>query len=191
MSANPEDLSYIHRRCVLVDKLVSLEWAHLPYDAEGQYNLPLISVHMHRLRDLAEEVYADLEAHLEVPRTPAPCLPFDLGTMELLMHICAAALPSGPVIDIEDTPPISPIEDDVPLALETEIGSHANVLMRIAREIQDIHQNTAIAIRSMHENVSISKLDLGVLVRTCDRNLALARAHTMHLGKIQGVVHDV
>ncbi|THG97630.1 hypothetical protein EW026_g4400 [Hermanssonia centrifuga] len=191
MSAAPEDLSYIHRRCVLVDKLVSLEWAHLPYDTEGRYNLPLISVRMHRLRDLAEEVYADLEAHPEVPRTPAPCLPFDLSTMELLAHIRAAALPSGPVIDIEDTPPVSPIEDDVPLALEAEIGSHADALMRIAREIRDMHQNTVIAIRSMHEDVSISKLDLGVLVRTCDRNLALARAHTTHLGKIQGVVHDV
>ncbi|PSR77502.1 hypothetical protein PHLCEN_2v7842 [Hermanssonia centrifuga] len=173
MSTNPEDLSYIHRRCVLVDELVSLEWAHLPYDTE----------------DLAEEVYADLEAYPEIPRTPAPCLPFDLGTMELLARIRAAALPSGPIIDIEDTPPVSPIEDNVPLALET--GSHANVLMRIAREIRDMHQNTAIAIRSMHEDVSISKLDLGVLVRTCDQNLALVRAHTTHLGKIQGVVHDV
>ncbi|PSS05350.1 hypothetical protein PHLCEN_2v3937 [Hermanssonia centrifuga] len=80
MSANPEDLSYIHRRCVLVDELVSLEWAHPPYDAEGRYDLPLISVRMHRLRDLAEAVYTDLEAHPEVPRTPAPCLPFDLVT---------------------------------------------------------------------------------------------------------------
>ncbi|PSR72473.1 hypothetical protein PHLCEN_2v11652 [Hermanssonia centrifuga] len=142
---------------------------------------------MHRLRDLAEEVYADLEAHPEVPRTPAPCLLFDLGTMKLLARIRAAALPSGPVINIEDTPPISPIEDDVPLSLETEIGSHADV----AREIRDMHQNMAIAIRSMHEDISISKLDLGVLVQTCDRNLALARAHTTHLGKIQGVVHDV
>ncbi|PSR74357.1 hypothetical protein PHLCEN_2v9865, partial [Hermanssonia centrifuga] len=50
MSTNPEDLSYIHRRCVLVDELVSLEWAHPPYDAEGRYDLPLISVRMHRLR---------------------------------------------------------------------------------------------------------------------------------------------
>ncbi|PSS05351.1 hypothetical protein PHLCEN_2v3938, partial [Hermanssonia centrifuga] len=161
MSANPEDLSYIHRRCVLVDKLVSLEWTHPPYDAEGQYDLPLISVGMHRLRDLAEEVYADLKAHPEVPRTPAPCLPFNLGTMELLAHIRAAALPSGPIIDIEDTPPVSPIEDDVPLTLETEIGSHADVLMCIAREIRDMHQNTAIAICSMREDVSISKLNLG------------------------------
>ncbi|THG93884.1 hypothetical protein EW026_g7467 [Hermanssonia centrifuga] len=126
MSANPEDLSYIHHHCVLVDKLVLLEWAHPPYNAEGQYDLPLISVRMHRLRDLAEEVNADLEAHPKVPRMPAPCLPFNLGTMELLAHICAAALPSSPIIDIEDTPPVSPIEDDVPLALETEIGSHTN-----------------------------------------------------------------
>ncbi|THG92791.1 hypothetical protein EW026_g8237, partial [Hermanssonia centrifuga] len=111
MSANPEDLSYIHRCCVLVDELVSLEWAHLPYDAEGRYDLPLISVRMHRLRDLAEEVYADLEAYPEVPRTPAPCLPFDLGTMELLTRIRAAALPSSPIINIEDTPPVTPIED--------------------------------------------------------------------------------
>ncbi|THG92793.1 hypothetical protein EW026_g8235 [Hermanssonia centrifuga] len=94
--------------------------------------------------------------------------------MELLAHIRAAALPSGPIIDIENTTPITPIEDDVPLALETEIGSHANVLMRIAREIWDMHQNTAIAICSMHEDVLIPKLDLEVLVRTCDRNLALA-----------------
>ncbi len=50
MSAAPEDLSYIHRRCVLVDKLVLLEWAHPPYDTEGRYDLPLISVRMHRLR---------------------------------------------------------------------------------------------------------------------------------------------
>ncbi|THG93072.1 hypothetical protein EW026_g8059 [Hermanssonia centrifuga] len=161
MSANPEDLSYIHRRCVLVDKLVSLEWAHPPYNTEGQYDLPLISVRMHCLRDLAEEVYADLKALSKVPRMPAPCLPFDLGTMELLAHIHAAALPSGPVIDIEDTPPISLIEDNVPLALETEIGSHADTLMHIAREIRDMHQNTAIDIRSMHEDILISKLDLG------------------------------
>ncbi|PSS37021.1 hypothetical protein PHLCEN_2v1134 [Hermanssonia centrifuga] len=104
--------------------------------------------------------------------------------MELLARIRAAALPSGPIIDIEDTSPVTAIEDDVPLALETEIGSHADVLMRMAREIQDMHQNTAIAICSMHEDVSISKLNLGVLVQTCDRNLALARAHTTHLGKI-------
>ncbi len=84
MSANPEDLSYIHRRCVLVDELVSLEWAHPPYDAEGQYNLPLISVRMHSLRVrsvlciifcLADPVPGlghGIEAHPEVPRTPAP-----------------------------------------------------------------------------------------------------------------------
>ncbi|PSS37027.1 hypothetical protein PHLCEN_2v1129, partial [Hermanssonia centrifuga] len=95
MSANPEDLSYIHRRCVLVDELVSLEWAHPPYNAKG--------------------------------------------TMELLARIRAAALPSGPIIDIEDTPPVTPIEDNVPLALETEIGSYANILMHIAREIRDMH----------------------------------------------------
>ncbi len=57
-------------------------------------------------------MFADLEAHPEVPRMPAPCLPFDLGTMELLARIRAAALPSGSIIDIEDTPPITPIEDD-------------------------------------------------------------------------------
>ncbi len=71
-------------------------------------------------------MYADLEAHPQVSRTPAPCLPFDLGSMDLLAHIRDAALPSGPIIDIENPTPITPIEDDVPLALETEIGSHAN-----------------------------------------------------------------
>ncbi|PSR75062.1 hypothetical protein PHLCEN_2v9341 [Hermanssonia centrifuga] len=105
--------------------------------------------------------------------------------MELLICICVAALPSGPIIDIEDTPPAFLVEDNVPLALETEIGSHANVLMCLAREIRDMHQNTAIAICSMHEDISISKLDLGVLVQTCNQNLALAWAHTMHLERFK------
>ncbi|THG94279.1 hypothetical protein EW026_g7162 [Hermanssonia centrifuga] len=59
--------------------------------------------------------------------------------MELLARIRAAALPSGSIIDIEDTPPVTPIEDDVPLALKTEIGSYADILMHIAREIRDMH----------------------------------------------------
>ncbi|THG94543.1 hypothetical protein EW026_g6955 [Hermanssonia centrifuga] len=127
MSANPEDLSYIHRRCVLVDELVSLEWAHPPYDAEGQYNLPLISVRMHSLRDLAKELRPIRRSlgHL------LHSLPFDLGTMELLARIRAADLPSSPIINIEDTPPVTPIEDVIPPTLETEIGSHADVLMRM------------------------------------------------------------
>ncbi|THG93366.1 hypothetical protein EW026_g7849 [Hermanssonia centrifuga] len=87
--------------------------------------------------------------------------------MELLARICAAALSSGPINDIEDTPPASSAEDNDPPTLETEIGSHANILVPIAREIRDMHQNTVIAIRSMHKDILISKLDLGVLVQTC------------------------
>ncbi len=50
MSSSPENLSYIHHHYVLVDELVLLEWAYPPYNAEGQYDLPLMLVQMHRLR---------------------------------------------------------------------------------------------------------------------------------------------
>ncbi|THG92850.1 hypothetical protein EW026_g8198 [Hermanssonia centrifuga] len=81
-------------------------------------------------------------------------------------------------------PLASPVIEDVPIDLETD----AQTLMCIAREIRAMHKSTVIVICSMHEDITVSKLDLVSLIRTNDCTLALARVYTTYFSRLQGTV---